>query len=63
MKAKETRDSRVTSPFMTKVGASPISSPIMKVHASPFIMKAGASPIPNIETHVRKARLSFVYPL
>jgi hypothetical protein len=42
---RETRVSRGTPPFITKVGASPIT----KVRASPFIMKVGASSIPYIE--------------
>jgi hypothetical protein len=52
MKAKELRVARGMPPFITKVGTSPIPSPITKAHTSPFIMKADASPIPNIETHV-----------
>jgi hypothetical protein len=49
MQVKETRVSQGASPFITKVCASPILSPITKVDASLFIMKAGTSPIPYIE--------------
>jgi hypothetical protein len=49
MQVKETRVSRGTSSFITKVDMSPIPSPITKMRASPFIIKAGASPIPYIE--------------
>jgi hypothetical protein len=49
MKAKETCISRGAPPFISKVGVSPISSPITKACTSPFITKVGASPISNIE--------------
>jgi hypothetical protein len=45
MQVKEMCVSRGGSPFITKVGASPIPSPITKARASPFITKAGVSPI------------------
>jgi hypothetical protein len=50
MQVKEMCVSRGGSPFITKVGASPIPSPITKAHASPFITKAGASPITKART-------------
>jgi hypothetical protein len=61
MKAKERHLARGTFPFITKVDASPIPSPIMKARASPFIMKAGASPIPNIERRVLQRNVSVSY--
>jgi hypothetical protein len=52
MKAKETHVSRGVSPFITKVDASPIPSPIMKVCASP---------IPNIEIRALQRHVSILY--
>jgi hypothetical protein len=49
MQVKEARVARGASPFITKVDASLIPSPITKARASPFSMKVGASPIPYIE--------------
>jgi hypothetical protein len=54
MKAKETRVVRGVSPFITKVGASPISSPITK---------ARASSISNIERRVLQRNISVSYAL
>jgi hypothetical protein len=61
MKAKETRVARGVSPFIMKVDASPIPSPIMKAHMSPFITKAVVSPVPNIERHMLQRNVSISY--
>jgi hypothetical protein len=63
MQVKKTRVSRGVPPFITKVGASPIPSLIMKACVSPFITKVGVSPILYIETSVRIAHLHFISPL
>jgi hypothetical protein len=59
--AKETCVAKGVSPFITKAGASPIPSPIIKACMSPFIMKAGASPIPNIERRALERNISVSY--
>jgi hypothetical protein len=61
MKAKEMRVARGASPFITKVGASPIPSPITKECVSPFITKAGESSIPNIERRALQRNVSISY--
>jgi hypothetical protein len=63
MQVKEMCVSRAASPFITKVGASPILSPITKAGASLFITNTGASPIMYIEMSVRMAHLCFISPL
>jgi hypothetical protein len=55
--------SRGMSPFITKVGTSPIPSPIMKARASPFITKASASPILYIEDECYNGTSPFRFPL
>jgi hypothetical protein len=47
MQVKEMCVARGASPFIMKVGVSPIPSPITKACVSPFIMKVGVSPIPS----------------
>jgi hypothetical protein len=61
MKAKETRAARGESPFIMKMGASPIPSPIMKACVSSFITKAGMSHIPNIDRRVLQRNISVSY--
>jgi hypothetical protein len=61
MKAKETRVARGASPFIMKVGASPIPSPITKAHASPFITKVVTSSIPNIERCALQRNILVLY--
>jgi hypothetical protein len=61
MKAKETHVPRGVSPFIIKVDASPIPSPIMKGCASPFFTIVGASPISNIERHTLQRNVSVLY--
>jgi hypothetical protein len=63
MQANEMHVCRGASPFITKVGTSPILSPIMKPHASPFITKVGASPIPYIEDKRYSGGSPFHFPL
>jgi hypothetical protein len=61
MKAKEMRIARGASPFITKADASPIPSPITKVHTSRFIMKARTCPILNIERRMLQRHVSVLY--
>jgi hypothetical protein len=61
MKEKEMRVARGAFPFITKAGAPPIPSSIMKVRASLFITKASTSLIPNIERHALQRNISVSY--
>jgi hypothetical protein len=61
MKSKETRVARGMSPFIMKVDACPIPSPITKERTSPFITNVGASPISNIQKRVLQRNVTVSY--
>jgi hypothetical protein len=64
MHVKEIHVSKGASPFIMKLGVSPIPSSITKVGVPPFIINMGASPLLVYrETSVRMTRLCFASPL